>query len=116
MRSDPRFGQPHAFMHEKWPRIVSCKSRFLYLDGLSGLLKPPIRFMYCRYSVFFSFRTPYTLLPLTLVFFVDLKPANPIIRLKAAVSGSESSSPLSTTMASAPFDPLCADASRKVEG
>lgn len=28
-----------------------------YLLGLSGLLKPPRRFMYCLYSVFFSFLT-----------------------------------------------------------
>ena len=27
------------------------------LEGLSGLLKPPTRFMYCRYCVFFSFLT-----------------------------------------------------------
>ena len=29
-----------------------------YRDGLSGRLKPPVRFMYWRYSVFFSLRTP----------------------------------------------------------
>ena len=75
----------------------------LHLDGLSGRLNPPTRFMYCLYSVFFSFRTPYTLFPFTFVFFVDLKPANPIIRLNATVSGSESSSGVSTAIVSTPF-------------
>ena len=60
--------------------------------GLNGRLNPPTRFMYCRYSVFFSRRTPLTLLPLTFVFFVDLKPAKPICARSAAVSGSASSS------------------------
>lgn len=48
--------------------------------------------MYCRYSVFFSFRTAYTSFPGTFVFFVLLKLANPIIRRIIAASGSESSS------------------------
>ena len=63
-----------------------------YRLGLSGLLNPPTRFIYCLYSVFFSFLTPYTLFPFTCLFFVDLKPANPIARLISATSGSESTS------------------------
>lgn len=30
----------------------------VHREGLRGRLKPPWRFMYCRYSIFFSFRTP----------------------------------------------------------
>ena len=48
--------------------------------------------MYCLYSVFFSFLTPNTLFPLTLVFFVDLKPAKPISRCISGISVSESTS------------------------
>lgn len=66
--------------------------------GLSGLLNPPTRFMYCLYSVFFSLLTPHTLLPLTLVFFVVVNPAKPIILRISAVSGSSS-----ITIASTPF-------------
>ena len=63
-----------------------------YRLGLNGLLKPPTRFMYCLYSVFFSFPIPYTLFPFTFVFFVDLNPVKPIAFRIAATSGSESSS------------------------
>lgn len=63
-----------------------------YRLGLNGLLNPPTRFIYCLYSVFFSFRTPYTLLPFTFVFFVDLNPVKPIARRISAISGSESRS------------------------
>ena len=63
-----------------------------YRLGLSGLLNPPTRFMYCLYSVFFSFRTAYTSFPGTFVFFVVLNPAKPIMARICAISGSESSS------------------------
>jgi len=63
-----------------------------YRLGLNGLLNPPTRFIYCLYSVFFSFRIPDTLFPFTFVFFVDLNPVNPIAFLIAAISGSESTS------------------------
>jgi len=63
-----------------------------YRLGLSGLLKPPTRFIYCLYSVFFSFPIPYTLFPFTFVFFVDLNPVKPIAFRIAATSGSESTS------------------------
>lgn len=63
-----------------------------YRLGLNGLLNPPTRFIYCLYSVFFSFRTPYTLFPFTLVFFVDLNPVNPIALRISATSGSDSAS------------------------
>lgn len=39
-------------------RCSSNADREVHRVGLSGLLKPPTRFMYCLYSVFFSFRTP----------------------------------------------------------
>ena len=58
--------------------------------------------MYCLYSVFFSFLTAYTLFPGTFVFFVDLKPANPIIFRIIASSGSSSS----TSFASFDFVPF----------
>jgi hypothetical protein len=68
------------------------------LVGLSGLLNPPTRFMYCLYSVFLSFLTPYNLsFPGTFVFFVLLNPTKPI-NLFIAVS---SSSPGSITAAGA---------------
>ena len=68
-----------------------------YRLGLSGLLNPPTRFIYCLYSVFFSFLTPETLFPFTFVFFVDVNPVNPIALRISAISGSESAS---TSMAS----------------
>lgn len=76
---------------------ISPLPSFPYRLGLNGLLNPPTRFIYCLYSVFFSFLTPYTLFPFTLVFFVDLNPVNPIAFRISATSGSESSS---TSMAS----------------
>ena len=69
------------------------------LVGLSGRLNPPTRFMYCLYSVFFSFLTPYTLFPGTFVCFVVLNPTNPIAILIAFVSSS--SSGVSTSILSA---------------
>ena len=68
-----------------------------YRLGLNGLLNPPTRFIYCLYSVFFSFLTPDTLFPFTFVFFVDLNPVKPIALRISAISGSESAS---TSMAS----------------
>ncbi len=55
-------------------------------------MNPPTRFIYCRYSVFFSLRTAYTLFPGTLVFLVVRNRANPFICRSNATSGSESSS------------------------
>lgn len=59
------------------------------LVGLKGLLNPPTRFMYCRYSVFLSFLTPYNLsFPGTFVFLVLLKPTKPITLFIAVSSSS----------------------------
>lgn len=63
-----------------------------HLLGLKGLLNPPTRFIYCLYSVFFSFLTPNALFPGTFVFFVVLNVAKPIIFRIRAISGSESTS------------------------
>lgn len=64
--------------------------------------------MYCLYSVFFSFRTPYTSFPGTFVFFVVLNPPNPIIFRIIASSGSSSAfAPLvSTCIFSASLPPF----------
>ena len=68
-------------------------------DGLSGLLKPPTRFMYCLYSVFFSFLTAYNLsLPGTFVFFVDLNVANPIIFCICSCNSSSDVFPVSISI------------------
>ncbi len=72
--------------------------------GLNGLLNPPTRFMYCRYSVFFSLRTPDTSFPGTFVFFVVLNPPNPIVFRIIAPSGSSSAS-VSTCIFSASSPP-----------
>lgn len=37
---------------------IDVTKEFYCREGLSGRLKPPWRFMYWRYSIFFSFRTP----------------------------------------------------------
>lgn len=74
------------------PSLSMLQTGAHILVGLSGLLNPPTRFMYCLYSVFLSFLTPYSLsLPGTFVFFVLLKPLKPI-NLFIAVSSSSSGS------------------------
>jgi hypothetical protein len=78
-------------------QFLQLSDPFIHRLGLSGLLNPPTRFIYCLYSVFFSFLTPETSFPFTFVFFVDANPANPIARLIAAISGSESTSMLSSS-------------------
>lgn len=60
-------------------------------DGLSGLLNPPCRFMYCRYSVFFAFVTAPALFPATFFPFVLPNSPKPIIAFIAAISSSSSS-------------------------
>jgi hypothetical protein len=72
-------------------------------EGLSGRLNPPTRFIYCLYSVFFSFLTPYIWLPGTFLLCVVLKPVKPIIFLSRASSSSSSiaiASPLGTGLLS----------------
>ena len=82
----PRFRRPVS------PTLDTGLLYSPYLLGLRGLLNPPTRFMYCRYSVFFSFLTAYTLFPGTFVFCVVLNVAKPIVFRNRAVSGSESTS------------------------
>lgn len=102
--------------YKKMPREIGCeiirRSDGERRQGLSGRLKPPIRFMYCLYSVFFSFRTPYTSFPGTCVFFVLLNRLKPMyFRMTASISSS-STGPSSTSISSfdesftsaAPFD------------
>ena len=82
-------------------KVVREADSLGHLEGLSGRLNPPMRFMYCRYSVFFSLRTPYTLFPGTLVFFVLLNLVKPMLRrIISSTSSSPTGPSLSTSISS----------------
>lgn len=71
--------------------LIENSISYFHRDGLSGRLKPPIRFIYCRYSLFFSLRTPPAALPTTRFPLVESNPPNPIMACMAAMSLSSTS-------------------------
>lgn len=82
-----------------WTILATSYTKLNYRPGLNGRLNPPTRFMYWRYSVFFSFLIPPALFPGTRVFFVVPKPPKPIM---ACIALSPSSSSTTTSPSSSP--------------